>query len=106
MVNDDHSRLSKSNKSEEDKQRKQEQELKREKMKKLGLDLNLSGVTTVKNMGLSGELKVEEEERNYDEDDEIESAWAVEIERRVAEVESGTIVGMPFEEVIAQARAA
>jgi len=43
---------------------------------------------------------------SLDEDDEIESAWAVEIERRVAEVESGTIVGMPFEEVIAQARAA
>ena len=43
---------------------------------------------------------------SLDEDDEIESAWAVEIKRRVAEVESGTIVGMPFEEVIAQARAA
>lgn len=43
---------------------------------------------------------------SLDEDDEIESAWAVEIERRVAEVESGVIVGMPFEEVIAQARAA
>ncbi|HEY8094629.1 MAG TPA: addiction module protein [Methylobacter sp.] len=43
---------------------------------------------------------------SLDEDNEIESAWAVEVERRVAEIESGTVVGMPFEEVIAQARAA
>lgn len=42
---------------------------------------------------------------SLDEDNEIESAWAVEVERRVAEVENGTVVGMPFEEVIAQARA-
>ncbi len=43
---------------------------------------------------------------SLDEDNEIESAWAVEVERRVAEIESGRVVGMPFEEVIAQARAA
>jgi len=43
---------------------------------------------------------------SLDEDNEIESAWAVEVERRVAEIEGGTVVGMPFEEVIAQARAA
>ena len=43
---------------------------------------------------------------SLDEDNEIDSAWAVEVERRVAEVESEMIVGMPFEEVIAQARAA
>ncbi len=43
---------------------------------------------------------------SLDEDNEIESAWAVEVERRVAEIESGTVVGIPFEEVIAQARAA
>ena len=43
---------------------------------------------------------------SLDEDNEIESAWAVEVEKRVAEVESGVVVGMPFEEVIAQARAA
>ncbi|MDO8810793.1 MAG: addiction module protein [Gallionella sp.] len=43
---------------------------------------------------------------SLDEDDEIESAWAVEVENRVAEVKSGVIVGMPFEEVIAQASAA
>jgi putative addiction module component (TIGR02574 family) len=41
---------------------------------------------------------------SLDEDNEIESAWADEVERRVAEVESGAIVGMSFEEVIAQAR--
>ena len=43
---------------------------------------------------------------SLDEDNEIESAWADEVERRVTEVESGVIVGMSFEEVIAQARAA
>ncbi len=42
---------------------------------------------------------------SLDEDNEIESAWAVEVERRVDEIENGTVVGMPFEEVIAQARA-
>ncbi len=36
---------------------------------------------------------------SLDEDDEIESVWA-------AEVESGAVVGMPFEEAVAQARAA
>jgi len=43
---------------------------------------------------------------SLDEDNEIESAWADEVERRVAEVESGVVVGMSFEEVIAQARSA
>lgn len=43
---------------------------------------------------------------SLDEDSEIESAWAAEVERRVAEIEGGTVAGMPFEEVIAQARAA
>ena len=43
---------------------------------------------------------------SLDEDNEIESAWADEVERRVAEVESGAIVGMSFDEVIAQARSA
>ncbi|MDD2914660.1 MAG: addiction module protein [Gallionella sp.] len=42
---------------------------------------------------------------SLDEDNEIESVWAVEVENRVAEVKSGVIVGMPFEEVVAQARA-
>ncbi len=43
---------------------------------------------------------------SLDEDNEIESAWAVEVERRVAEIERGAVVGMPFEEVIAQTHAA
>ncbi len=43
---------------------------------------------------------------SLDEDNEIESAWAAEVERRVAEVESGAVAGMPFDEVITQARAA
>ena len=43
---------------------------------------------------------------SLDEDNEIEVAWATEIERRVAEVQSGTVAGMPFDEVIAQTRAA
>ena len=43
---------------------------------------------------------------SLDEDNEIESAWTDEVERRVAEVESGVIVGMSFEEVITQARSA
>ena len=43
---------------------------------------------------------------SLDEDNEIKSAWADEVERRVAEVESGVVVGMSFEEVIAQARSA
>jgi hypothetical protein len=43
---------------------------------------------------------------SLDEDNEIEPAWAVEVERRrVAKIESGAVVGRPFEEVIAQARA-
>lgn len=42
---------------------------------------------------------------SLDEDNEIESAWAVEVERRVAEIENGAVIGMAFEEVIAQARA-
>ena len=43
---------------------------------------------------------------SLDEDNEIESAWADEVQRRVDEVESGAIIGMSFEEVIAQARLA
>lgn len=50
-------------------------------------------------------LLVEHIIASLDEDNEIESAWAIEVEKRVAEIENGGIVGMPFEEVIAQARA-
>ena len=50
-------------------------------------------------------LLVEHIIASLDEDSEIESAWAIEVERRVAEIKSGGVVGMPFEEVIEQARA-
>jgi putative addiction module component (TIGR02574 family) len=43
---------------------------------------------------------------SLDEDNEIEAAWAVEVERRIAEIESGVVTGVPFDEAIKQARAA
>ena len=39
------------------------------------------------------------------EDAEIEEAWAVEIERRIAEVESGAVKVIPIEEALARVRA-
>jgi putative addiction module component (TIGR02574 family) len=39
-----------------------------------------------------------------DSDEEIEAAWAEEIERRLAEVESGTAKLIPAEEVFAEIR--
>lgn len=43
---------------------------------------------------------------SLDEDSEIEEAWAVEVERRVAEIEAGTVQLIPVAEAIARARAA
>jgi len=43
---------------------------------------------------------------NLDNDSEIEEAWAVEVERRIREVESGTVPTIPLAEALAQARAA
>lgn len=43
---------------------------------------------------------------SLDEDSEIEEAWAVEVERRIAEIEAGTVQLIPAAEVIASARAA
>ena len=40
------------------------------------------------------------------EDSEIEEAWAVEVERRIAEIESGRAQTIPAAEAIARARAA
>ncbi len=37
-------------------------------------------------------------------DDEIEAAWAAEIEKRVADIESGAVVGIPLDEAIERAR--
>lgn len=43
---------------------------------------------------------------SLDEDSEIEEAWAAETERRIAEIEAGTVQLIPAAEVIASARAA
>jgi putative addiction module component (TIGR02574 family) len=40
------------------------------------------------------------------EDKEIEEAWAQEVERRIAEVESGAVQLIPIEEALARVRAA
>jgi putative addiction module component (TIGR02574 family) len=43
---------------------------------------------------------------SLDEDSEIEEAWAAETERRITEIEAGTVQLIPAEETIARARAA
>ena len=43
---------------------------------------------------------------SLDEDAEIEEAWAIETERRIAEIESGTTPVIPIAEALAQVRAA
>ncbi len=43
---------------------------------------------------------------SLDEDAEIEEAWAIETERRIAEIESGTTQVIPIAEALAQVRAA
>lgn len=43
---------------------------------------------------------------SLDEDNEIEEAWAAEVERRIAEVEAGAVQLIPAAEAIASARAA
>ncbi len=42
---------------------------------------------------------------SLDEDAEIEEAWAAEIERRIAEIESGQVEMIPAAEAVAKARA-
>lgn len=42
---------------------------------------------------------------SLDEDKEIEDAWAAEIERRIADVESGAVKVIPISEALAQVRA-
>jgi len=41
---------------------------------------------------------------SLEEDSEIEEAWAAEIERRIAEVESGAVQVVPIAEALAQVR--
>ena len=43
---------------------------------------------------------------SLDEDAEIEDTWATEIERRIAEVESGAVQVIPIAEALARVRAA
>lgn len=43
---------------------------------------------------------------SLDEDTEIEEAWAIETERRIAEIESGTTQVIPIADALAQVRAA
>jgi putative addiction module component (TIGR02574 family) len=43
---------------------------------------------------------------SLDEDSEIEEAWAAETERRIADIEAGTVQLIPAAEAIARARAA
>jgi putative addiction module component (TIGR02574 family) len=42
---------------------------------------------------------------SLDEDVEVEEAWAREVERRIAEVEAGTVQLIPVAEALAQVRA-
>ena len=42
---------------------------------------------------------------SLDDDSDIEEAWAVEIERRMADVESGAIQVIPMPQALAQVRA-
>lgn len=43
---------------------------------------------------------------SLDEDAEIVAAWAVETERRLAEIESGAVQAIPIADALAQVRAA
>ena len=42
---------------------------------------------------------------SLDHDAELEEAWAVEVERRIAEVESGSVKVVPMTDALAQVRA-
>ena len=42
---------------------------------------------------------------SLDEDTEIEEAWATEVERRIAEIDTGKVQMIPAAEAIAEARA-
>ncbi|MBC7858709.1 MAG: addiction module protein [Burkholderiaceae bacterium] len=43
---------------------------------------------------------------SLDADAEIEEAWAIETERRIADIESGTVQTIPIADALAQVRAA
>jgi putative addiction module component (TIGR02574 family) len=41
-----------------------------------------------------------------DDDKDIEEAWAIEVERRIAEIESGAIPVIPIDQALSQLRSA
>ena len=43
---------------------------------------------------------------SLDEDDDIETAWAIEAKRRIADIENGVVAPLSFDDVIKQARIA
>jgi len=43
---------------------------------------------------------------SLDEDAEIEEAWAAEVERRITDLENGTVQAIPISDALAQVRAA
>jgi len=43
---------------------------------------------------------------SLDEDDDIETAWAIEAKRRIADIENGVVTPLSFDDVIKQARIA
>jgi putative addiction module component (TIGR02574 family) len=43
---------------------------------------------------------------SLDEDAEIEEAWAAEVERRIADLETGTVQAIPISDALARVRAA
>ena len=43
---------------------------------------------------------------SLDEDAEIEEAWAAEVERRIADIENGTVQVIPIADALAQVRSA
>ncbi|MDK9724957.1 MAG: addiction module protein [Sterolibacteriaceae bacterium MAG5] len=43
---------------------------------------------------------------SLDEDAEVEEAWAIETERRIAEIESGAMQAIPIAEALARVRSA
>jgi putative addiction module component (TIGR02574 family) len=51
-----------------------------------------------------GELVGRLTEDLHTSDPEIEAAWKTEIDRRIAEIESGKVQGVPLEESLARAR--
>ena len=66
-------------------------------------------IVVVEALKLSAEERARLADRllaSLSEDAEVEEAWAIEVERRIAAIESGRVQLIPAAEAIAQARAA